>query len=312
MATLSEFLEEWHSDDEYVVAHTSGSTGTPKEIRLPKSDMKVSALATNAFFGIDKDSVLALPLSLDYIAGKMMAVRADLAGCNLIELPVSNRVNVSFRIDLLPVVPSQLPELIKNPKAPSLIRNLLVGGAPLSDSMANELVRCGFNAWLGYGMTETCSHVALRKIGDSSVFHAMPGVRFDNDSRGCLIIKSEKYTWGQLTTNDIVRLEGTDCFEWLGRYDNVINSGGVKIHPELLEKEIQKLIPDIPPFYLVGEWDDKWGQRLVMVVENAPEGLLDKLKALLPDRKTMPKRIISVVRLPRTASGLKIKRIIPD
>lgn len=312
MATLTDFLEEWHSDEDFVVAHTSGSTGTPKEIHLPKCDMRVSALATNAFFGINKDSVMALPLSLDYIAGKMMAVRAQLAGCHLIELPVSNRIGLPCQIDLLPVVPSQLPSLIENAEAPALIRNLLIGGAPLSEAMTEELVRCGFNAWLGYGMTETCSHVALRKIGEPPLFHAMPGLSFDTDSRGCLVINSEKYTWRQLVTNDIVRLEGKDCFEWLGRYDNVVNSGGVKIHPEILEKEIQNLIPDIPPFYLVGETDEKWGQRLVMVVEKAPDGLYEKLKALLPDRKTMPKRIISVSQLPRTALGLKVKRIIPD
>lgn len=309
---MTDFLDEWHSDEDFVVAHTSGSTGMPKKIHLPKSDMKVSALATNTFFGINKNSVLALPLSLDYIAGKMMAVRAELAGCRLIELPVSNRIELPCQIDLLPVVPSQLPSLIENSEAPALIRNLLIGGAPLSESMAKELVSCGFNAWLGYGMTETCSHVALRKIGEPPLFHAMPGVSFETDSRGCLVINSEKYTWRQLVTNDIVRLEGKDSFEWLGRYDNVVNSGGIKIHPEILEKEIQNLIPEIPPFYLVGEPDEKWGQRLVMVVENAPEGLNEKLKALLPDKKTMPKRIISVSQLPRTASGLKVKRIIPD
>ncbi len=312
MASISGFLEEWQSDKEYVVAHTSGSTGTPKEIRLLKSDMTTSAMATNRFFGINKDSVLALPLSTDYIAGKMMVVRAQIAGCRLIELPVSNTVNISEKTDFIAVVPSQIHSILDNPRAPELVGNILIGGAPLPERLAAQLVKHRLRAWLGYGMTETCSHVALRKVGDEEIFRAMPDVSFDRDSRNCLVIKSEKFSWKELVTNDVVRLHGNTGFEWLGRYDNVINSGGIKLHPEILEKDIRKYIPDIPPFYLTGEPDEKWGQALVMVVENPPADLFDKLKALLQDKKTMPKRIIPVAELPKTAQGTKIRRIIPD
>jgi len=312
MASVSKFLEEWLSDKEYVVAHTSGSTGTPKEIRLLKSDMTTSAKATNKFFGINKDSVLALPLSTDYIAGKMMVARAQIAGCRLIELPVSNTVNISERIDFIAVVPSQIQSLLDNPHAPELIGNILIGGAPLPDQLAEQLIKRGFRAWLGYGMTETCSHVAIRKIGDKEIFRAMPAISFDRDSRNCLVIKSENFSWKKLVTNDVVQLHGNIGFEWLGRYDNVINSGGIKIHPEIHEKDIRKYIPDIPPFYLLGEPDEKWGQALVMVVENPPAGLYDRLKALLKDKKTMPKRIIPVAELPKTVQGTKIRRVIPD
>ena len=105
MAEINDFIREWESDCDYIVAHTSGSTGTPKEIRLPKSDMRVSAKATNSRFGITRRSVIAAPLSVDYIAGKMMCVRAIEAGCELLEMPVSNKVIIDRRIDLLAIVP---------------------------------------------------------------------------------------------------------------------------------------------------------------------------------------------------------------
>lgn len=311
MATLNEFIEEWTSDADYVTAHTSGSTGIPKEIKLPKGDMIVSARATNQFFGISENSTLALPLSVDYIAGKMMVVRALEAGCRLVELPVSNEIVLPCDVDLLPVVPSQIASLLKNPGNSQRIRNLLIGGAPLPDTMANKLKANGYNAWLGYGMTETCSHVALQKVGESEYYTAMPNVHFRYDDRDCLVIISDKYSWKELITNDVVLLKNNREFKWLGRYDNVVISGGIKMHPEILERQIRELIPDMPPFYLVGEPDEKWGERLVMVVENTSINLEAKLKALLPDRRTMPKRIISVNELPKTANGGKIKRLIP-
>lgn len=310
MASISGFLAEWHNDSRYVEAHTSGSTGSPKVMKLLKADMRVSAEATNKFFEITSSSTLAIPLSAEYIAGKMMAVRADVARCRLLELPVSNDIRLSARVDLLAVVPSQVPSLLSNPDAPRLVKNLLVGGAPIGDDMAHRLSRAGFSAYLGYGMTETCSHVALRKIGDGDIFHAMPGIRFRSDSRACLVIESKHFSWKTLTTNDVVELVSDLSFRWLGRADNVINSGGIKLHPEILEREYGELMPGLPPFYLVGEPDEKLGQRLVMVAENPCGNLLDMIRTTIADHCKTPKRIIAVNNLPRTQNG-KIKRILP-
>lgn len=312
MATIKDFLKEWYSADDFVIAHTSGSTGIPKHIKLLKRDMVASAEATNRFFGITGDSVLVSPLSTDYIAGKMMVVRAEIAGCRLIEIPVSNHIELPCAADLLPVVPSQIPSILENPDADRMIRNLLIGGAPLSDKLAQAVKSRGINAWLGYGMTETCSHVALRKVGEDAVFTAMPGVEFQTDARECLVIRSNKYSWGELVTNDVVRLIDKHRFEWIGRFDNVINSGGIKIHLESLEREISTLLPGLPEFYLVGVPDEKWGTALAMVAVNPPADIMEKLKATFPDKKKLPKKIFVVNNLPVTANGGKIRRVVPD
>lgn len=308
MASLNDFATEWRSECDYIVAHTSGSTGTPKEIRLLKSDMKVSALATNKRFDINRQSTIAAPLSVNYIAGKMMWVRADVAGCKLLELPVSNEVKVTCDIDLLAIVPSQVESLLSQKEAPGRIKNLIVGGAPLDKNLRRRLIDNGYNAFMTYGMTETCSHVALSKISDGdNYFEAMPGISFDVDKRGCLVINAPHYSFKQLVTNDIVKLINSTTFEWIGRYDNIINSGGIKISPELLENQIKEIIDN--DFYIVGSPDDTWGQVAVMVFEGKAvesEAIYKLLRSKL-DHRLCPKQVIAVDCLPRTSNG-KIQR----
>ncbi len=206
MATLSEFLAEWHSPDQYVQAHTSGSTGTPKPIRLLKADMQLSARATNSFFSIGEHSVLASPLSFGYIAGKMMAVRAIEAHCALVPLPVSNRIELPDtlpHVDLLPIVPSQIESLLAQPAYAARISHVLVGGAAPSPTQCWALTDAGYRAYISFGMTETCSHVALARADDTTrTFHAMPGISFSTDSRGCLAIEAPHFSFSRLQTKD--------------------------------------------------------------------------------------------------------------
>ncbi len=304
MAEINDFIREWESDCDYIVAHTSGSTGTPKEIRLPKSDMRVSAKATNSRFGITRRSVIAAPLSVDYIAGKMMCVRAIEAGCELLEMPVSNKVIIDRRIDLLAIVPSQLDSLLAQPDAPQLVKNIIVGGAPMNDQQLAAIVNKGLNAFATYGMTETCSHVALKKIcGHETYFEAMPGISFSQDRRGCLVIQAPAYSFGNLTTNDIVEIASPTEFRWIGRFDNVINSGGIKISPERLEKEIARYVDR--PFYITSAKDDRWGEVPAIVFEGTASEVQDILDLLASkiDHKTCPKKARAVRALPRTANG---------
>ena len=304
MAEINDFIREWESDCGYIVAHTSGSTGTPKEIRLPKSDMRVSAKATNSRFGITRRSVIAAPLSVDYIAGKMMCVRAIEAGCELLEMPVSNKVIIDRRIDLLAIVPSQLDSLLAQPDAPQLVKNIIVGGAPMNDQQLAAIVNKGLNAFATYGMTETCSHVALKKIcGHETYFEAMPGISFSQDRRGCLVIQAPAYSFGNLTTNDIVEIASPTEFRWIGRFDNVINSGGIKISPERLEKEIARYVDR--PFYITSAKDDRWGEVPAIVFEGTASEVQDILDLLASkiDHKTCPKKARAVRALPRTANG---------
>lgn len=308
MAGLNDFKDEWLADSDHIVAHTSGSTGTPKEILLPKADMIVSARATNERFSIDYASTIAAPLSINYIAGKMMWVRSHIAGCKLLEMPVSNEVNINCDIDLLAIVPSQVESLLSQNDAHKRIKNLIIGGAPLSDTLRHELTAKGFNAFMTYGMTETCSHVALSKISDGdNMFEAMPGISFASDNRGCLVINAPQYTFKQLVTNDIVKLVSPTSFIWIGRYDNIINSGGIKISPEQLEISIKKFIDK--EFYIVGEPDDKWGQIAVMIFEGRKDEERNILQVMCTnlDHRLCPKKAIAVDKLPRTSNG-KIQR----
>lgn len=307
MATIENFIEEWHNGKPYIKAHTSGSTGKPKEILLAKSDMLASAKATNEFFNIKADSCLALPLSIDYIAGKMMVVRAIEAGCELIPLNVSNNIIIPDeikKIDLLPVVPSQIDSLIQNKKYASKIKNLLIGGAAPSPCQCAGLSDAGYNWFISYGMTETCSHVALAdSFGSKRVFCAMPGISFDTDEQNRLLIITPGFSFKRLQTNDVVELLSPKKFIWKGRADNVINSGGLKLHPEELENQFRKYLPGIV-FYLTSGKSLKWGSELVMVVEGKEDSgyLLSVLEEAGIESKYLPKRVICYNKLPRTSS----------
>lgn len=319
----SDFIEKWKSAARDIVAHTSGSTGKPKEIHLPKSDMEVSAAATVRRFSISSDSRLLCPLSISYIAGKMMIVRAIKADCQLALCHASNDfwfrpeteeyLSSGSPIDLLPVVPSQCVTLLDHatselPAYLRNIRNVIVGGAPLHPDTERQLIdisrQTGISFFATYGMTETCSHVALRPLG-ATRFTAMPGISFSTDNRGCLTIDAPAYSFRQLKTNDIVTLHDSRHMSWKGRFDNVIISGGLKIFPEEIE---QKLAPHIPcRFYIKGTPDPKWGEAVTLVIETAggcptDDMLMSSCGSVL-DSREMPKAIIRMEHIPTTANG---------
>lgn len=307
--TIEEFEQEWLNDKPYINANTSGSTGTPKAIRLLKSDMKASARATNTFFGLGQGSVFACPLNFDYIAAKMMFVRAQEAGGSVIAIPPSNDFDISYKIDLLAVVPSQVECLLNHPHWASSIKNIIIGGAPLSDERAKSLLEFGYNCWQTYGMTETCSHVALRALGENE-YKAMPGVSLSIDNRNCLIVNAPHLSGSEFITNDVVDLSSDKSFVWQGRFDNVINSGGIKIQAEALESKIRSLLSPQFEFYIVGRPDKKWGEAVTMVAETTTKNLAiveEQLRNLL-EHKFVPKYYEAVTEIPRTANG-KIKRL---
>lgn len=301
---LDEFLDP---STDFVKAYTSGSTGTPKEIRLAKSAMIESARATVRFFGLDAGSCLVSPLSADYIAGKMMIVRGLVAGAHTWMLPprrtsVLDEVPESVkRIDLLPIVPAQIDSVMAWPRR-DIVRNIIIGGAPLAPDREAAVAAAGLTGvWATYGMTETCSHVALRHIGgeDADVYRAMPGITFSLDGRGCLCV-------GNLATNDLVELIDSRSFRWLGRIDNVINSGGLKLHPELLERRLAPHLPGVE-FYLTSRPSELWGREMVMVVTGSPRpGIMETCRGVLSSRE-MPKEIIFDTE-PRYSTGGKLLR----
>ena len=304
------FVEDWKAATPYMIAHTSGSTGTPKEVKLLKSDMVASAKMTCDFLGVGSNSLMALVLSPEYIAGKMMIVRAMMSDSTLWLEKSSNHplanYNLDNKIDLLAVVPSQLDFLLSH-KRLDKVKNILIGGSPLSSVMESRLVASGVNGYVTYGMTETCSHVALRRLGEDC-YCSMPGVKFDIDLRGCLKILCPHLSIGRIVTNDIVDLQDDTRFRWLGRYDNVINSGGIKLFPEDIEKLISSIIPNIN-FYFGSRKSERWGEELVMIVEdNLDIDHTFELLSTIPNPIQRPKAIIVLEELPRTTTG-KIKRL---
>lgn len=304
------FINEWNNSSRYVNAHTSGTTGTPKEISLLKDDMRTSARATINFFGITSDATLVLPLSPDYIAGKMHIVRAIEAGCRLItERPSTTPFHngTTAACDLIPIVPSQIDGLLASPYVNN-IRNVIIGGAPMSPMQETIVTGSGLNAYASYGMTETCSHVALRRIGET-YYKGLPGFSFSTDNRNCLVIETSALSCGRLVTNDVVKVNAPDRFEWLGRYDNVINSGGVKIHPETIEQTLQSIIPNGTTAYITSRKSLQWGEEAVIVTDSLAltHDLLQQLKPLLPAHHT-PHDIIYVSNIQRTRSGKIIRR----
>lgn len=307
--SVGRFLDEWNSPAGYVVAHTSGSTGKPKRIELAKSDMLVSARATNEFFGIGHGELLYMPLSVDYIAGKMMVVRALCAGADLYVEHPSNRLtppDVSRPLKLACIVPSQIESIISD-RWRGRLESVIIGGAPIPPTVESDMSRIDFAAYATYGMTETCSHVALRKIGER-LYRTLPHVKVATDRRQCLVVRCPAMSFRKLVTNDIVELVDERTFRWLGRYDNVINSGGIKIHPEEIESRIAPLMQG-RSYFIASQSSRQWGSEVVLVVESseaAGGAIFEKLSAFL-DSTEMPKQIVFMPHFERTSSG-KINR----
>lgn len=297
-----------------MIFHTSGSTGTPRLIDIPDSDLYLSARTTIEFFNLSNSSVLASPLPAKYIAGKMMEIRAEVAGCRLITCKPSNtpftdnEIAGIDNIDLLAIVPSQIPGILENKRLLEITRNIIVGGAPVPQKDEQKMVETGINCFATYGMTETASHVALRPFG-TDTYKALADITFTTDKDSRLIIHSDERSFKQLKTNDIVELITDTCFRWITRYDNVINSGGIKLFPEEIEKLIDRYIES--PFYLAGVKSEKWGEEMHMFIldpqnEINDEILIARLKEFL-DPYLIPKKIHHVKEFSTTSSG-KIKR----
>ncbi|MCH5234659.1 MAG: AMP-binding protein [Muribaculaceae bacterium] len=307
---FKEFLEEWNNDENFIRAHTSGSTGCPKEILLPKYFVKESAKRTNEYFGIRKNSWLHSCVAADFIGGKMMAVRAEIARAIFTYEKPTNKplqnLTHGTEIDLIAVVPSQVPFIIENKDVLPKIRNLLVGGSPIHPQLRKKIVESGINAYESYGMTETASHIALRKILDEETpFKLLPNISITYDKDNCLVINFEDKT--EIYTNDIVELVSNTEFFIRGRRDHIIITGGRKVNPVEIESRISHLLNQ--PFLITGVPDEKWGEKVIMMIEghNKDNNLRKNLNDIL-EKWQVPKDIFHVPTLPRTANG-KLMRI---
>lgn len=317
---ISLFMQEWYNENEFVTGHTSGSTGTPKEIKLLKKDMVASARITNDFFRIESGDNLLLCLSPSYIAGKMMIVRALLANARLAAVKPSSLpvIPESHPVKLAAMVPMQVEMLLNSPDTRPLlsgIKQLIIGGAPVSTKLALTLQGVATACFATYGMTETVSHIALKRLNGkeaSDAYFALGGVEFETDERDCLVILTPHLSQQRFTTNDIVKLNDSRHFEWIGRYDNVINSGGVKLSPEIIEKKLSDIIPE--RFFITSEPDERLGEKIVLVIEREQprEEEFNTLKQEITRRLSrfeIPRSICFREKFKETYSGKVIRKL---
>src|SRR5690606_30951186 len=262
---ILDFLEEWNSGSPFVQSKTSGSTGTPKEIQLPKVSMKMSAQMTGEFFGLKPGDTTLLCMPVNFIAGKMMIVRAIELKLKLYCIQPKSEINLSeFPVlDFVPMTPMQVENSFENL---SKIKILLIRGAPVSDELTRTLSKLQIRIFESYGMTETITHIALKEISDEW-FSVLNKVKIQKDNRGCLVIKTP-YFEEEIVTNDLVEIKNETQFKWLGRFDNVINSGGIKFSPEQIEAKIRPFIPK--EFIISSLPNNKLGQKLILIIEGNP------------------------------------------
>lgn len=312
------FLSEWLDDSPTLTVHTSGSTGAPKPIRVEKRRMEASARITCRFLGLQPGDAALLCLPLDYIAGKMMAVRALTCGLRLTVVQPSSHPLASDEaaspFDFAAMVPLQVHcSLATDTERQRLqaIRHLIIGGGPVSDSLASALRHFPNAVWSTYGMTETLSHIALRRLSgpDASEWYTpFEGVRLELSAEGCLVVSAPAVHPGPLVTNDRALLRPDGTFRILGRRDNVVCSGGVKIQMEEVERLLQSHVR--VPFIITKAPHGQLGEQVVMLVERAgavgQPADTSRLQAVCQEtlpRFWRPRHIIAVSRLPATATG---------
>jgi O-succinylbenzoic acid--CoA ligase len=324
---IHHFLEDWFSEKEFVVVKTSGSTGAPKLIQLQKKQMQYSALATGDFFQLKEKKIALLCLPIKYIAGKMMLVRALTLGWHLdVVNASSNPLNtLSRNYDFTAMVPLQLENSIDKLH---LIKKLIVGGGLVSNNLQEKLQPLATEVFGTYGMTETITHIAVKKLnrfsslrtsgiksiyrkehislrntGNNPFYQTLPNTIIYKDERNCLVIENSKVSNEVVFTNDVVVLVSDTQFQWLGRLDNVINSGGIKLHPERIEDKLSKII--VQRFFVAGIPDEKLGEKLILIIEGGSIPI-DIQKANL-SRFEIPKEIYFVDNFIETATK-KIQR----
>tara|TARA_R110002012_G_scaffold38153_1_gene106531 strand:- start:65 stop:1069 length:1005 start_codon:yes stop_codon:yes gene_type:complete len=272
------FLSEWVSDAPTLAVQTSGSTGEPKTIVLKKEQMINSAKATGEYFDLQPKQKALLCLPSTGIAGKMMLVRAMVLGLHLDYVePSSKPLPNNKSYDFVAMVPLQvensLDQLVN-------VKKLIIGGAPVASDLRVELKKQSVEAYETYGMTETITHIAVKIITEgSNYFETLLNVSLKQDERGCLVIDAPKISDERIITNDLVELISENQFTWLGRYDSIINSGGIKLVPETIEEKLSSIIES--RFFVAGIPDETLGQKLVLVVEGDPT----EAQELLPSIK---------------------------
>ncbi len=315
------FLKDFLNNSSQLELKTSGTTGKPKSNWIAKAKMVYSARLTGSYFDLKPGDLALLSLSSSYIASKMMIVRALTLGLTLyIVKPSSNpllETNLPKKIDFAPFVPLQMTSMIDNELSlPRLkkIKQIIVGGGNLNYHLLEEIKHLPNKVYETFGMTETLSHIAVRRINDpqnnSLKFNALPGITFETDIRNCLVIDAPEISDEKLVTNDVIELSSPTSFEWKGRIDNMINSGGIKISAEAIEKQLEPFINS--SFFVGSVPDNQLGEKVVLIIEDLPNNLhlcklFEQMNEILP-KYHVPKAMYAIPLLKRNINGKILRK----
>ncbi len=315
--TLEDFLAEWHNPSPYIQVKTSGSTGTPKLMRVEKQRMLNSARITCDFLGLRPGDTALLCMPLDYIAGKMMVVRSLERGLHLIsQTPSGHPMKDVDAVDFAAMVPLQVYNTLQNPEECERlrrIRHLIIGGGSIDEAMANILKDFPNAVWSTYGMTETLSHIALRRLNGpeaSQWYMPFPTVHISLTEEGCLTIYAPEVCPQKLITNDIAVISLDGCsFRILGRKDNVICSGGIKIQIEELEQQLRPYMK--APYIISRRPDPKFGEIVALLTEGSVDEGREICEQILP-KLHQPRFYLHVDKIPLTETGKPARRQAAD
>ena len=318
------FVDEWNNDSAYVEVKTSGSTGEPKRMLVEKRRMLNSARITCDFLGLKPGDTALLCMSTDYIAGKMMVVRSIERRLKLISVPPSGHpladnyqlstirssllafLRKNYQLNFAAMVPMQVYNSLQVPEEKErlmAIRHLIIGGGAIDEEMEAELRSFPNAVWSTYGMTETLSHIALRRISGpeaSEWYTPFPTVTLSTNDEGCLVIDAPEVCAQTLVTNDIVELKPDGRFRIRGRKDNVICSGGIKIQIEEVEQALKKYVR--VPYIISKRKDPKFGEIVVLLTEGDTAQVQTICQQVLP-KYHQPKLYLKIDKIPLTETG---------
>ena len=306
---LEAFLKEWHNDEPTVWVHTSGSTGTPKPLQVEKLRMMASARLTCSFLGLKEGDSALLCMPLGYIAGKMVVVRSLVANLHLIPVAPCGHPLAGLKEapTFAAMIPMQVYNSLQVPEERDIlksIKQLIIGGGAIDESLANELKDFPNAVWSTYGMTETLSHIALRRLNGKKTSHwytPFENVRIRLNEEGTLVIHAPEVCAETLITNDIAEINEKGQFRILGRKDNIINSGGIKIQIEQVEGHLKPHIHT--PFLITSAPDTKFGEIVVLLYEKEEEKMLRNICENILPPYWIPKRYVQVNAIPLTETG---------
>ncbi|GCC51364.1 acyl-CoA synthetase [Chryseotalea sanaruensis] len=317
-----DFIHRWLNNQQTFILQTSGSTGTPKKIEVTREQLIASASATIKALELKEHDQVLICLSTQYIAGIMMLVRCLVGNLNITAIePTANPLNLlppDAEFDFAALVPYQAETMFTEMDLSSFkrIKKIIIGGAPVSLKLTEILSKAESDIYQTYGMTETLSHIALQKISGvdaTHAFKALPGVTLKLDARNCLVIQAD-YLPEAVVANDVVEMIGNNTFRWLGRADNVINSGGIKLYPEKLEKIVEHTFSSLSinnRFFVCGTQDAKLGTAVSLIIESANKvdeiALLQQLRNHLQSHE-LPKVILYTKTFEMTPTN-KINRV---